>query len=394
MIVFVSCGGGSNSSKDITEFSFTQGTGVITQGDTAGTIAVTVPYGTALTALVATFTTTGSSVTVDQVTQVSGTTPNDFTDSVTYTVVASDSSTKNYVVTVTVADPSSDATLRLSSVVKSVALDSLGIPGVSIDAFVEPGTTSQMGRVILNLMQASDTGSIETLFVPTNSGATVEKVVKAARGMMPTFTDPAYADEAFSYGESLGIQVTAQDGVTTSVYWFSVEILYEVGDVGPAGGLVFYVDLGCIPAFSGDCFRFLEAAPSDLGATSWGCHNTAIGATAQGTDIGEGQANTTAIVTGCDDLGIAAKLCDSLEIEKLGWNYDDWYLPSIDELNEMYSVLYLNSLGDFTTAENYWSSSEIDAEDASNQVFDSATSPAPETKEYPSGLVRAVRAFY
>lgn len=266
--VFVSCGGGgggSSSSKNITAFSFTQGTGVITQGDTTGTIAVTVPYGTALTALVATFTTTGSSVTVEGVTQVSGTTPNNFTSAVTYTVTASDGTTKDYTVTVTVADPSSDATLKLSSVIKGVALDSLGVPGVNIDIFGEPGTTSQMGRVILSLTQASDTGILETLFVPTNSGATVEKVVKAAKGMMPAFTDPSYADEAFSYGESLGVKVTAQDGVTTLVYWFAVEIEYEVGDVGPAGGLVFYVDMNGIPAFLPDnFFRYLEVSPSDL----------------------------------------------------------------------------------------------------------------------------------
>lgn len=400
--VFFSCGGGgggSSSSKNITAFSFTQGTGVITQGDTAGTIAVTVPYGTALTALVATFTTTGSSVTVDGVTQVSGTTPNDFTNSVTYTVVASDSSTKKYVVTVIVADPSSDATLKLSSVIKGITLDSLGVPGVNIDVFGEPGTTSQMGRVILSLTQASDTGSLETLFVPTNSGATVEKVVKAAQGMMPVLSNPAYADEAFSYDESIAVKVVAQDGVTTLVYWFAVEIEYEIGEVGPAGGLVFYVDMNGIPAFLPDnFFRYLEVSPNDLqtlGDTTWGCGGTEIGVTAQGTGIGAGQTNTTAIVNGCAELGTAAKLCDSLEITRAGWIYNDWYLPSKDELNEIYTSLYLHvpPLGGFTIGDSYWSSSEESSSDAYNQSFGGG-SQGSEDKDYNQSFVRAVRAFY
>src|SRR5207244_1087392 len=66
-------------------------------------IAVTVPFGTNVTALVATFATTGAGVTVAGTTQVSGTTANDFTAAVTYRVTAADASTKDYVVTVTIA---------------------------------------------------------------------------------------------------------------------------------------------------------------------------------------------------------------------------------------------------------------------------------------------------
>jgi hypothetical protein len=65
------------------------------------TIAVTVPYGTSVTNLVATFTTTGQTVKVGSTVQASGVTANNFSSPVTYTVVAADSSTQNYVVTVT-----------------------------------------------------------------------------------------------------------------------------------------------------------------------------------------------------------------------------------------------------------------------------------------------------
>jgi len=101
--VLASCGS-SSSSKDITAFSFPEGTGTITDTSaTAGIIAVTVPYETVVTGLIATFTTTGSSVTVGSTAQVSGTTANDFTSAATYTVTAADGTKKTYVVTVTIA---------------------------------------------------------------------------------------------------------------------------------------------------------------------------------------------------------------------------------------------------------------------------------------------------
>ena len=89
----------SITSKEITQFSIGNYTGVINLQN----ISVTVPYGTNLTNLIASFTTSGQSVTVGSTSQVSGTTPNNFTSPVTYTVTAADGSTQNYVVTVTIS---------------------------------------------------------------------------------------------------------------------------------------------------------------------------------------------------------------------------------------------------------------------------------------------------
>ena len=66
-----------SSAKAITAYSLAGATGVINEG--AKTIAVTVPYGTVVTALKATFTTTGASVKIGSTVQVSGTTANDCT---------------------------------------------------------------------------------------------------------------------------------------------------------------------------------------------------------------------------------------------------------------------------------------------------------------------------
>ena len=89
--------------KQITAFAIGGAGGVINEVPTPKTIAVTVPTGTVVTALVATFTTTGTSVKVGGVTQVSGVTPNNFTAPVAYTVTAADCTTVIYTVTVTVS---------------------------------------------------------------------------------------------------------------------------------------------------------------------------------------------------------------------------------------------------------------------------------------------------
>ncbi len=87
------------STKEITSFSLNGIEGVITGTN----IAVTMPYGTGVSSLVAAYITTGNTVTVNGVTQVDGQTANNFSNPVTYTVHAEDGSTRDYTVKVTVA---------------------------------------------------------------------------------------------------------------------------------------------------------------------------------------------------------------------------------------------------------------------------------------------------
>ena len=76
-----------------------------TINEAAKTVAVTVPYGTTVTNLAASFeVSAGATVKVGSTAQVSGTTTNNFSSPVSYVVTSSDSSaTATYVVTVTVA---------------------------------------------------------------------------------------------------------------------------------------------------------------------------------------------------------------------------------------------------------------------------------------------------
>lgn len=165
-----------------------------------------------------------------------------------------------------------------------------------------------------------------------------------------------------------------------------------VGDIGPVGGYIFY-DKG---SYS-DGWRYLEAAPAEYEFEEkvWGGYRTEVGGTA--TTIGSGKSNTEKIVAkfgNAEPYGkktdYAAKLCADLVVTKDGVVYDDWFLPSKDELNQMYLNLRKNKLGGFSEA-NYWSSSEYFAYVAWGQYFDGGTQAI--SNRYNEGRVRPVRAF-
>jgi len=109
------------------------------------------------------------------------------------------------------------------------------------------------------------------------------------------------------------------------------------------GGIIFYID--------GTGQHGLIAATSNLSTAQWGCQGTLI-AGAAGTAIGTGNQNTMAIMAVCSTAGIAARLCGDL----VSGGYSDWYLPSKDELNQ----LYINkaAVGIFATDRHYTSSSQ------------------------------------
>ena len=161
---------------------------------------------------------------------------------------------------------------------------------------------------------------------------------------------------------------------------------YALRDTGPAGGFIFYVKAG---GYS-DGWMYLEAAPSDQSTSApWGCYEVSIPG-ADGTAVGTGEQNTQDIEAGCTAPGTAADLCANLTIIYGMTGYDDWFLPSIDELNLMYENLKVAGVGDFTDG-YYWSSSELDDLNAWAEHLDIGY----QGYGYKSSTyrVRAVRAF-
>ena len=120
---------------------------------------------------------------------------------------------------------------------------------------------------------------------------------------------------------------------------------YAIGDVGPGGGRVFIT-----PSTKGNnTGQYYEAAPyADEVEANW-CNNedTLLGAV--GTSISTGRSNTTTADSTCTSgaIQIASDYSNN--------GFSDWFLPSKDELNEMY--VNRAYLGGFST-DFYWSSSE------------------------------------
>jgi len=148
-----------------------------------------------------------------------------------------------------------------------------------------------------------------------------------------------------------------------------------------AGGIVFYLDS------TGQ--HGLVCAPSDQGAFQWGCYSgTSSGALAGNfsTGVGSGQLNTNLILNGCGTRPIAASVCSELVLN----GYDDWFLPSLDELSLMYSNLRTQALGGFLSGV-YWSSSQKSTCCSWNMSF--ATGNSSYQNKNDNYRVRAVRAF-
>ncbi|WP_189012324.1 S-layer homology domain-containing protein [Paenibacillus marchantiophytorum] len=91
---------GPSNLKSITTFNLTNPPAMGLIDDEAYAVFLTVPQGTDLTQLKPSFTTDGASVQVNGVVQTSGSTAQDFTQPIMYTVVADDGSSRNYLVTV------------------------------------------------------------------------------------------------------------------------------------------------------------------------------------------------------------------------------------------------------------------------------------------------------
>lgn len=153
--------------------------------------------------------------------------------------------------------------------------------------------------------------------------------------------------------------MVATVSVANAINTVSVNATVSVNDVNEIGefkhgGVIFWLD-----GNGGG----LVCNVTDLNAGAaiqWGNNGIeyqATGATA--TAIGNGQANTNAIISTQGPGTYAATLCDNLSLN----GFSDWYLPSKDELNQMYvnrTIINTVALANGGTAFSvfYWTSSQ------------------------------------
>lgn len=182
-----------------------------------------------------------------------------------------------------------------------------------------------------------------------------------------------------------------------------------VGDRGPGGGTIFYVattPFVCGSTRTATC-RYLEAAPlgwnpeSDQPRRMWAHQtpidytNTGVGSsgspeTATATGIGWGDWNTRAIILqgNTDPASSAAPLADSYAVTVSGILYDDWFLPSKDELYQL--ILHKETVGLILWWQYYSSSTEADAGSPWTQFYAGLQIALFKTS---LGIVLPIRAF-
>jgi len=111
---------------------------------------------------------------------------------------------------------------------------------------------------------------------------------------------------------------------------------------------------------------------------------------ARGEVIGTGYANTSAVIAQSSVLGKAATSARSYH----GGNKNDWFLPSKDELEQLYqqkSIAGGLSIGG-EAGDGYWTSTEYSDSGAKYQFFDDNGRRTATEKSF-LRKVRPVRAF-
>ncbi|MGB1307400.1 MAG: hypothetical protein ACPG6B_00720 [Oceanihabitans sp.] len=202
-----------------------------------------------------------------------------------------------------------------------------------------------------------------------------------------------------TYGEEISFTTESNDEI-------SVGNAYQ-------GGVIGYIlqpeDPGYDASTSHGLIIYFTNGNYGLHSGYWGCNDITIEGTLP--DFGSGQANTTAIINGCNDTNSAAKYCDDLVND----GFDDWFLPSVEELGKIStnSNIIHESMGmDLMFIELCWTSTE-DYDDiyvpfSNPEYIDSAfvynfgsSPPTPETAafpkienvNYPIPFIMAVRWF-
>ncbi|MEI6124036.1 MAG: hypothetical protein WCQ95_10470 [Bacteroidota bacterium] len=241
----------------------------------------------------------------------------------------------------------------------SFTTNAAGIPSVStlavlnmIGAIAEGGVNvvSDNGNPLtaLGLVWATTTGpTITTNVGMTNDGTLTGTYYPLMTNLSigTTYYVRAYATN--SAGTAYGTEVVFTEAAATIGQYVSGGLIY---------GNVFSID--------GTGLHGLIADPWGFGTSDWGCTGTYAGA--NGTAIGTGQANTTAIVADITtNACVSASPTAAYAAQISTWLGPDWYLPSKDE----FDLLWTNRVAagvdaNLSPAFPFWSSSEVNTSTA------------------------------
>ena len=182
-------------------------------------------------------------------------------------------------------------------------------------------------------------------------------------------------------GKVNGTIVYMQKVVHTHIDFFPPEIGANI-----EGGIIFFIDSTSNLAY--------VATENYISAGEWGCSNIEVDG-AQLTHIGGGYQNTQDIINSdCGGNQSAALTCANYDN-----GFDDWFPPSLGELNLIYENLFLTGVVSYNTGNSqnwYWSSTEgtnNDSNSASNINFVDGFIAENNNKNSSPGGIIAVRTF-
>jgi Concanavalin A-like lectin/glucanases superfamily/Protein of unknown function (DUF1566) len=180
-----------------------------------------------------------------------------------------------------------------------------------------------------------------------------------------------------SYGPAINFTTTSPPIIAGSLY---------------QGGVIAYVLQSGDPGYDASTPHGLIAAISDQSSGIRWSNGTLSVTNANGTAIGTGLANTNRIIT--SQGAVATSYAAGLARAYNGGGYNDWYLPSKNELNKLY--LNKTAIGGFSNGEYSSSSEETNAwpdYDVWRQRFSDGYQSSGDYGKQKILYVRAIRSF-
>jgi len=222
----------------------------------------------------------------------------------------------------------------------------------------------------------------------------------------PCYTFGGWWTDKHGGGTQFSASTTVTADITVYAQWTWVGWVggitpstYAIGDPGPSCvGKVFYITNGgkngleAAPPgwynwYSADADPSLVWISGDPDASGNQQTQTTLNGNTS-TAIGTGKANSDAIITQSGTTASsnsAAAVCEAY----VGGGYNDWFLPSKDELAQLYANQDMGQWGGFE--DRYWSSSEYNTWYSWSQYFTDGTQP--NTLKSSSLHFRPVRTF-
>ena len=240
---------------------------------------------------------------------------------------------------------------------------------------LESGQTTQDAAIALNTAKTGITPAQATAITDNTSdistlqsGQTTQNAAIAANTAKVGVTSGTAAGQMQYWNGTAWVTVAATENEGATLQMIGGVPTWTGGTPPPPavgdsyqGGVVFYILQSGDPGYVDGETHGLIAATSDQGwITWWNGSYVVTGATA--TALGTGSANTTLIISAQGNTGTyAAKACADYSVTVDGVAYDDWYLPSH---NELYKFYVARSVVPGFSYSYYWSSTEADSNNA------------------------------